>query len=298
LRSAPSTAPRTVGAWWRELERRFARAGLFFGHGTENARDEAAWLVCGALDIPFEHLQHALTRPVDPAAARRLETIARRREATRTPLAYLLHEAWLGNHRFYVDERVIVPRSHIAELLYAALAPWIAHTGRVQHVLDLCTGSGCLAILAALAFPSASIDATDISRDALQVARKNVAAYRLKDRVRLVRSDVFNALAGDRYDVIVCNPPYVSVRAMRTLPPEYRHEPRVALAGGKDGLDFVRALLAEVAQHMKKDGLMVVEIGDGRAALERAFPALPFTWLKTSAADSSVFLLRRGDLAG
>lgn len=295
-RATPDT-PRTVGAWWREVERRFARAGLFFGHGTGSARDEAAWLLCSALAIPFADLQDSVSRPVGGAAARRLDALAGRRIATRKPLAYLLREAWLANHRFYVDERVIVPRSHIAELLRESLAPWVARPRSVRRVLDLCTGSGCLAILAALAFPAARVDASDISRAALRVAKKNVAAYRLKDRIRLVHSDMFAALSDERYDLIVCNPPYVSARAMRALPREYRHEPRIALASGRDGLDFARGLLAEAPQHMTKNALLVVEIGDGRATLERAFPALPFTWLKTGAGDDLVFLLRRGNLA-
>ncbi|MCL4798257.1 MAG: 50S ribosomal protein L3 N(5)-glutamine methyltransferase [Burkholderiales bacterium] len=288
-------APRTVGEWWRDLERRFAAARLAFGHGTHNARDEAAWLVCSALGIGFGALDGALARPVAGADARRLASLARRRIETRAPLAYLLREAWLQDHRFYVDARVIVPRSHIAELLPAGLAPWLA--GRpVRRILDLCTGSGCLAILAALAYPRASVDASDVSAAALAVARRNVADYGLAPRVRLARSDLFAALADARYDLILSNPPYVTRASMRALPREYRHEPRLALAGGRDGLDVVRRIVAGAADRLAEDGVLVVEIGAGRRVLERAFPRTPFTWLRTTGADDGVFLLRRAEL--
>lgn len=288
--------PPTVGEWWRELTRRFRKARLIFGHGTTNARDEAAWLVCSALRIPFDALDQALDRAVDATDARRIETLARRRIAMREPLAYLLREAWLAGHRFYVDRRVIVPRSHIAELLPDGLGPWIPRGGP-KRVLDLCTGSGCLAILAALAFPHARVDASDVSSAALAVARRNVAAHRLRTRVRLIRSDLFSALGAGRYDLILCNPPYVPGREMRKLPPEYRAEPRVALAGGRDGLDFVRRLLAEADRHLTRNGALIVEIGATRAALARAIPAVPFTWLTTGAGEGIVFALRREELA-
>jgi ribosomal protein L3 glutamine methyltransferase len=286
---------RTAGEWWDELARRFARGRLFFGHGTHNARDEAAWLLCHALRIPFDALPRVLDRPVAENQARRLERLARRRIATREPLAYILREAWLANHRFYVDRRVIVPRSHIAELLAEGLAPWLPRAG-VKRVLDLCTGSGCLAILVALAFPKARVDMSDVSQAALAVAQRNVKAYRLERRIRLVRSDLFAAL-GDRYDLILCNPPYVPETEMRRLPAEYRAEPHRALAGGRDGLDFVRRLLSEAADHLAPDGTLVVEIGANRRGVERTFPRLPFTWLATSAGEDLVFLLRREQLA-
>lgn len=288
-------APGTVGGWWREITRRFAAARLAFGHGTGSARDEAAWLVCSALRVPFDALPAARDRPVDAAQARRLERLAARRIATRAPLAYLLREAWLRGHRFYVDPRVIVPRSHIAELLPDALAPWLAGHP-VRRVLDLGTGSGCLAILAALAYPRARVDATDVSPGALAVARRNVADYRLGRRIRLVRSDLFAGLGAVRYDLILSNPPYVTAAAMRALPPEYRHEPRRALAGGRDGLELVRGILAAAPGHLAAHGLLVVEIGAGRRALERAFPRLPFTWLPTAAGRDEVFVLRRTEL--
>jgi ribosomal protein L3 glutamine methyltransferase len=288
-------APRTAGGWWREIGRRFARARLAFGHGTHGARDEAAWLVCHVLRLPFDELPRGLARPVSGAEARRLERLAERRIATREPLAYILREAWLGGHRFYVDRRVIVPRSHIAELLPHRLARWLPW-GEAKRVLDLCTGSGCLAILAALAFPDARIAAADISAAALVVARRNVAAYRLRRRVRIVRSDLFAAVGEARYDLILCNPPYVPDAKMRRLPAEYRAEPRRALAGGRDGLAVVRRLVAEAAGRLAPEGVLVVEVGANRAAVEKAFPRLPFTWLTTGAGEGRVFLLRRAEL--
>jgi ribosomal protein L3 glutamine methyltransferase len=294
-RKAPA-APRTVGDWWRNIARRFGAARLAFGHGTHNARDEAAWLVCSALAIPFDDLETALDRPVAAADARRLAALAQRRIATREPLAYLLREAWLQDHRFFVDRRVIVPRSHIAELLPEGIAPWLSERP-VRRILDLCTGSGCLAILAALAFPRARVDASDIAPGALAVARRNVADYKLGHRVRLVCSDLFDRLDAQRYDLIVSNPPYVTAASMRALPQEYRHEPRVALAGGRDGLDIVRRIIAGAPAYLTEHGVLVVEIGAGKHALERAFPRLPFTWLETAGANQEVFLLRRADLA-
>ncbi len=293
--AAPELA--TLRDWLRFAVDRFAAARLAFGHGTSSAQDEAAYLLLHSLGLPLERLEPHLDRRLTPAERARVAKLLDRRLLERIPAAYLVREAWLGEHRFYVDERVIVPRSHIAELLRASLAPWIARPTAVRHALDLCTGSGCLAILAALAFRSAHLDASDVSADALAVARRNLAAYRLRRRVRLVRSDLFARLAGERYDLILCNPPYVPAAAMRALPREYRHEPRAALAGGRDGLAFVRQLLAAAPAHLNADGLLVVEVGDGRSALERAFPRLPFTWLATSAGDAFVFLLRASEIA-
>jgi ribosomal protein L3 glutamine methyltransferase len=284
-----------VGEWWREIERRFARARLFYGHGTHNAREESAWLVCHVLRIPFDRMSDALNRAVSAADARHLGTLAERRIRTREPMAYVLREAWLQHRRFYVDRRVIVPRSHIAELLSDGLSAWLSRSGP-RRVLDLCTGSGCLAILAAQAFPRARVDASDVSSAALAVAHRNVTAYRLLRRIRLVRSDLFDASGAARYDLIICNPPYVPAAEIRRLPGEYRHEPQLALASGRDGLDFVRRLLAEARAHLALRGALVVEVGDGRRALERAFPRLPFTWLAASGGVDSVFALSRDEL--
>lgn len=288
-------SPRTVRDWWREVARRFTRARLVFGHGTTNARDEAAWLLCHVLRVDFGDFRSAQERVPGAAEARRIEALAERRIATRAPLAYVLGEAWLQGHRFHVDSRVIVPRSHIAEVVPDGLRAWLPRSGP-RRILDLCTGSGCLAVLAARAYPRARVDASDVSAAALAVARRNVAAYRLGRRVRLVRSDLFAALGPARYDLILCNPPYVPARAMRRLPPEYRHEPSLALGSGADGLDFVRRLLAEARRHLPPRGVLVVEVGDGRRAVERAFPRLPLTWLETSAGGGLVFAVSAPDL--
>jgi ribosomal protein L3 glutamine methyltransferase len=282
----------SVAGSLRDIERRFRGARLFYGHGTHDAREEAAWLVCHVLRIPFDRLGDAPERVVAPIHARRLAALADRRIRTREPLAYVLREAWLQHRRFYVDRRVIVPRSHIAELLPDGLSAWLPARGP-RRILDLCTGSGCLAILAALAFPQARVDATDVSAGALAVARRNVAAHRLTRRVRLVRSDLFAGLGESRFDLILCNPPYVPDAAMQRLPAEYRHEPRLALASGRDGLDFVRRLLGAAPEHLAPRGLLVVEVGDGRAALERAFPLLEVTWLETAAGPDLVFAVTR-----
>jgi ribosomal protein L3 glutamine methyltransferase len=287
----------TLRDWLRFAVSRFAEAGLHFGHGTHQAYDEAAYLLLHALHLPLDRLEPFLDARVTRAEAAKVAALLDRRVIERTPAAYLTKEAWLGDLRFYVDERVIVPRSFIAELLREHLAPWVPDPGTVGSVLDLCTGSGCLAIAAALAFPDASVDGVDISRDALAVAQVNSDAYGLNDRVRLVRSDLFAKIGGRRYDVIVSNPPYVDAPSMRTLPEEYRHEPRLALAGGADGLAIVRQIIAGAPEHLTEEGILVVEIGHNRDALEAAYPRLSFTWLETSAGDEHVFMLRRADLS-
>lgn len=272
---------------------RLEEAGVAFGHGTTNAIDEAAWLVLHSLGLPVSELGPYLDLAVDAGRAKSANALVTRRIRTRKPAAYLLKEAWLGPNRFHVDERVIVPRSFIAELLRARLVPWIAQPARVRSALDLCTGSGCLAILTALAFPKATVDAADLSPDALAVARRNVADYRLGGRVRLVQSDLFGALAERTYDLIVSNPPYVSAAAMRKLPEEYRREPEMALASGADGLAHTRAILARAKRHLNPGGLLVVEIGHNRKALERAFPKVAFQWPTVSAGPGFVFVLQR-----
>jgi len=288
-------APKTLGEWLRYTEQRFRGARLWYGHGVHSPRDEAAWLLTHVLRLPHERLEESLALALNARERRAALRLIDRRVRTRRPLAYLLKEAWLGEHRFYVDERAIVPRSFIAELLRDGLSPWLA-PGRVRRALDLCTGSGCLAVLLALAFPRAAVVASDISPAALAVARRNVRAYRLGRRVALVRSDLFADLPPARYDLIVANPPYVSARAMRALPREYWFEPRLALAGGDDGLRFVRAILRDAAKYLAPGGFLVVEIGHNRRALERAFPRTPFTWLEASAGGDFVFLLAREGL--
>ena len=268
----------------RETERRLRAARLHYGHGTDNPRDEAAFLVLRGLGLPFDA---DLRRDADVS---RVEPLVRRRIRERTPAAYLLNEAWLSGLPFYVDRRVIIPRSHIAGLLRAGLEPWRPRP--LARILDLCTGSGCLAILAARAFPLALVDAADLSAAALAVARRNVRQYALEKRVSLVRSDLFASLGEKRYDLILSNPPYVTSSAMRRLPAEYRHEPGLALAAGKDGLDVVARILAEAPAHLARRGLLVCEVGDGRKALERAWPRAGLVWPR-----DEVFIAGRDGLA-
>lgn len=275
---------------------RFRANDLAYGHGFPDARAEAAYLIGWALDLPHADFDQYLDARLTREELAAIVEILRRRAEQRIPSPYLTREAWLGDYRFHVDERVLIPRSFIADLLREGLAPWVADPDAVDSALDLCTGSGCLAILLAEAFPNARVDGVDLSPDALDVARVNVDDYGLADRVELIRSDLMGALGGRRYDVIVSNPPYVDAAAMASLPPEYRHEPSLALAGGADGLDLVRKLLKQAAMHLASGGLLVVEIGHNRAALEAAYPAVPFTWLETHAGDEFVFLLRQEEL--
>ena len=268
-----------LGELIRQTGRRFERAHLHYGHGTDNAHDEAAFLVLRGLGLPFDADLERSARP------ERVEALIRKRIEERIPAAYLLKEAWLDGLAFYVDRRVIVPRSHIAFLLKdLRITP--------RRILDLCTGSGCLAILAARAFPRARIDASDISSAALAVAAKNVRKHKVGKRVRLVRSDGFSRLTG-RYDLIISNPPYVSTPAMRKLPPEYRHEPGIALAGGREGLDFVAQIFAAAPAHLEPHGLLMCEIGENRKALERAYPRTDFRW-----PQDEVFTLPRARIPG
>ena len=286
----------TLRDWLRYAVSRFNAAQLSFGHGSDNAWDEAVYLVLHTLNLTLDRLEPFLDARLLPDERNRLQAIIERRAGERIPAAYLTHEAWLGEHRFYVDERVIVPRSFIAELLQEQLAPWIDDPWQIQSALDLCTGSGCLAILAALYFPEARVDAVDLSPEALEVARRNVDDYQLAERVRLVHSNLFAGVARQRYDLIVSNPPYVNAESVAALPAEYRHEPAMALGSGEDGLDATRIILAEAKAHLNPGGLLVVEIGHNRDALEAAYPDLPFTWLETSGGDQFVFMLRAEEL--
>lgn len=286
----------TVRDWLRYAVTRFNRASIACGHGVADTFDEAVWLLLGTLALPLDRLEPFLDAciPGDERLAL-LEAIEQRADE-RIPTAYILGEAWLGDFRFTVDPRVIVPRSFFAELLEDALSPWIEDADAVGSALDLCTGSGCLAILMAHVFPNAAITAADLSADALEVAQQNITDYGLEAQITLVRSDVFSALQGQRYDLILSNPPYVTAASMDALPPEYLHEPRMALASGEDGLDVVRRLLAEAADHLNPGGVLAVEVGHNRDIVEEAFPNLPFNWLSTAGGDDMVFLLRREDL--
>jgi ribosomal protein L3 glutamine methyltransferase len=274
---------------------RMEEAGLYFGHGTDNALDEAAWLAAAALHIPHDELDARADDALTAAQLADLEALLQQRIDTRKPLAYLLHEAWFAGRRFYVDERVIVPRSHLGEFIRDRFQPWL-EPQRVQRALDLCTGSGCIAVALAEAFPQAAIDAADIAADALAVARINVDAHGLARRVQLVQSDLFAALAGERYDLIVTNPPYVDAADMAELPTEYRHEPAIALASGEHGLDAIIHILAHAPAHLTAHGLLAAEVGNSCTALQAAFPSVPFTWLTTATGDESVFVLSAEEL--
>ncbi|MGH8766275.1 MAG: 50S ribosomal protein L3 N(5)-glutamine methyltransferase, partial [Burkholderiales bacterium] len=268
----------------RQTARDFSRARLHYGHGTHNAREEAAWLISSVLGFLLE--QELTEKQIG-----KIHSLARRRIRERVPLAYLLEEAWLGEYAFYVDERVIVPRSFIAELLRDHLSPWLAN--EPESALDLCTGSGCLAVLLALTFPKAKVDAADLSAGALSVARKNINRYKLGSRVNPVASDLFDKLK--TYDLIVTNPPYVTSASMKNLPVEYRREPKLGLAAGRDGLDLVHRIIAEAKQHLSPGGLLVCEIGGNRKALERSYPKLEFAWPAVSD-PGTVFILQREQL--
>ena len=271
---------------------RFNGAGLYFGHGSANAFDEAAYLLLHTLKLPLDQLDPFLDARLLPEEVSALLKVVERRANERVPAAYITREAWLGGYRFYVDERVIVPRSFIAELIPEQFAPFVGDPDEVGSVLELCTGSGCLAVLLADAFGNAQVNALDLSEDALAVAQRNVADYQMQERITLHRSDLYDALAPDmRYDLIVSNPPYVNAGSMARLPPEYRHEPQMALAGGDDGMDLVRRIVEGARTRLKPRGVLVVEVGNERAHAEAAFPGLELTWLSTSAGDDMVFLL-------
>ncbi|MFA7270745.1 MAG: 50S ribosomal protein L3 N(5)-glutamine methyltransferase [Sterolibacterium sp.] len=288
----------TVRDWLRYAVSRFTEAGLFFGHGCDNAYDEAAWLILHTLHLPRHRLEPFLDARLMRSERLAVHHMLQQRIAKRIPTAYLTQEAWLGDFRFHVDERVIVPRSYFAELLEDGFAPWLESPEELELALDLCTGSGCLAILMAHAFPAARIDAVDLSPDALAVARRNVADYGLEDRVSLVEADLFGGLDKRRYDLIVSNPPYVTAAAMATLPQEYRHEPALALAAGEDGLDIVRRILKTAKQHLRPHGLLAVEVGHNRALVETAFPDMPMTWIDCAGGEGKIFLLHREQLPG
>lgn len=286
----------TLRDWLRFTVSRMGEARLAFGHGSAEAYDEAAYLLLHALHLPLDRLDPFLDARLTQEERDKLGALFTRRIEERIPAAYLTHEAWLGEFRFYVDERVIIPRSYIAELLPGALEPYVGAPGKVKTALDMCTGSGCLAILMAHAYPDADIDAVDISSDALAVAQRNVSDYGLAARINLIRSDLFANLPEKSYDLIVCNPPYVDAMAMEALPEEYRREPVLALAGGEDGLDAVRVLVKEAPRFLDHGGYLVVEIGNNRAAAEAAFPRLPMTWLTTATSEDGVFVVTREEL--
>jgi ribosomal protein L3 glutamine methyltransferase len=294
--SAPAL---TVLSLIEQMSQRLLAAGLTpadgFGHGTQSAFDEAAWLVLWRLGLPLDDLDGVAERPVSPEQAAQVAALLEERIRTRQPAAYLTREAWLQGVPFYVDQRVIIPRSFIAELLAdGSIDPWLSEN--TQRVLDLCTGNGSLAVLAAMTYPDVQVDAADISRDALAVARINVERHALTDRITLIESDGLAACPGP-YDLILCNPPYVNASSMAALPAEFRAEPVLALAGGEDGMDFIRALFHDAVQHMSENAVLVLEIGNERENFERAFPALTPLWFETSAGSDQVLLLTRQELS-
>jgi len=295
-RFANTSELHTLRDWLRYAVSTFTEAGLTFGHGSDSAYDEAAYLVLHTLHLPLDTLDPFLDANLTAQEKSTLLEILQRRVEQKIPAAYLTHEAWLGEFKFYVDERVIVPRSFIAELLHDRLFPWVDEADNTTAILDLCTGSGCLAILAALAFPNATVDAVDLSPEALEVAQRNIIDYQLHNRINLIQSDLFAQLSGKQYDIIISNPPYVDAESVAALPAEYLHEPKLALGSGKDGLDATREILKQAAAHLTPHGILIVEIGHNRDVLEAAYPDLPFTWLDVSAGDQFVFLLHRNDL--
>lgn len=290
---------RTVRDVLRYAVSQFGAKGLWFGHGSDNAWDEAVYLVLHTLHLPLRNLDPFLDARLTQEELGQVLDVVRQRAAG-TPAAYLTKEAWLGEYRFLIDERVIVPRSLIAEPLSEALSPWIADPYAVKRVLDLCTGSGCLAIIAADVFPNALVDAVDISESALAVARMNVDYYQMAERVKISHSDLFQALGRNRYDLILCNPPYVNAASMQKLPAEYRHEPALALAGGQDGLDLVARILEDAPAHLvrrtRQPGMLVLEIGHERVAFDLRYPLFGGTWLSTSTSDDSVVVASFADL--
>ena len=295
MRRLPHPPAETVGAAIGRAARALRRARVHFGHGTDNARDEAAELVFYAAGLGHDLGAAAYPTKLTARRAARIDALLERRIADRIPLAYLTHRSFFAGLELYVDERVLVPRSPIAELILQRFQPWV-DARRVRRILDVGTGSGAIAAACAAAFPAARVDAVDVSPAALQVARRNLRRLNLEKRVTALHSNYFDAVRGRRYDIIVSNPPYVGRAEMAQLPREYRHEPRLGLAAGADGLDSVRAIFSEARRHLRRDGILVVEVGNTEDALLRTFPTLPFVWPEIAMGGGGVFLLRARDL--
>jgi ribosomal protein L3 glutamine methyltransferase len=286
----------TLRDWWRYGVSHFTAAKLVYGHGTSSAADEAAFLMLSALDLPIDTLEPWLDCRLTMNERKAVLELFEKRITTRKPASYLTNTAWIQGRKFYVDERVIVPRSFIGELIcHDRLSAAVGYPEDVTRVLELCTGSGCLAILAAEAFPAAAIDASDLSADAIEVARRNVSDYGLESRIRLLASDLFKTIKPEAYDLIIANPPYVTANAVAGFPPEYKAEPVMAHLGGADGLDLVHRILKAAARYLSPIGTLVVEVGQAREALEAARPDLPFLWLDTETSEGEVFVLQASD---
>jgi ribosomal protein L3 glutamine methyltransferase len=288
MTTTPFSTPRDL---LRYAITRFNTGKLFFGHGSAEALDEAAYLILHTLKLPLDKLEPFLDAKLLPEEVLQVLGVIERRVSERVPAAYITRQAWLGTYAFYVDERVLVPRSFIHELIPERFAPWVEDPDSVEHILELCTGSGCLAIMMADAFPDSVVDAIDISPDALLVAERNIRDYQLEGRVNPILSDLYENVPFKKYDLIITNPPYVNSQSMETLPEEYRREPRIALDGGPDGMDLVRKIVLGAAERLSPDGILMVEIGNEREHAEAAFGHLGLTWVTTSAGDDMVFLL-------
>ncbi len=286
----------TIRDWLRYTVSQFEASDIFYGHGTDNSYDEAVWLIMSALHLPHETLNNFLDARILTTERIKLASLIEQRITQHTPTAYLLKEAWLQGFKFYVDERVLIPRSFIAELLSNDLSPWIEFPEMVESAADICTGSGCLGVLLANSFPNAAIDVIDISQDAIDVANINIHNYGLESQITAIKSDMFSALAGKKYDLIISNPPYVDAPSMAVLPAEYRNEPQLALGSGVAGLDHTHTILREAANYLNDGGILIVEIGHNRDALLDAYPGIAFTWLEVSSGNQFVFLLTKSQL--
>jgi len=285
----------TIRELINDVSFQFVESDIFYGHGTDNAFDEAVYLIFSVLDLPFDIADDTLNQKIGPEIMDNILDLARQRIRDRKPVAYLVNKAWFAGLQFFVDERVLIPRSPLAELIEEQFVPWLDETG-VSRILDIGTGSGCIAITSAMSLPGASIDAVDISSDALDVARINVQTYNLNDRVNLIKSNLYDSVETKKYDLIISNPPYVNTLDMASLPEEYKYEPGMGLAAGVNGLDITRKIINESKQYMSEKGILIVEVGNRQADLENAFPDLPFTWLEFERGGDGVFLLTADDL--
>jgi ribosomal protein L3 glutamine methyltransferase len=291
-----SLSQKTIRELINDISFQFEESDIFYGHGTDNAFDEAVYLVFSVLDLSFDISDDQLNNLIDLEHTNRINEFVQKRITKRIPIAYLVNKAWFSGLSYYVDERVLIPRSPIAELIQQQFKPWLMQADKIKNILDIGTGSGCIAIASAMAFTNAMVDAIDISNDALDVARINVENYKLTDRVKLIVSDIYQNIGQQKYDLIIANPPYVDATDMDALPAEYRHEPGLGLAAGEDGIDVVNSIITESKKHLTDSGLLIVEVGNSQAAVEMAFPTLPFTWLEFEHGGEGVFLLAADNL--